>query len=62
MMPFKEFIEKDSPLVEGRKEILNEIPTSELSEVIADFESEGAKVSTKKGHSGNWTVIAVFKD
>ncbi len=49
-------------LGEGRKEILNDIPTSDLSQVIADFESEGAKVSTKQESDGNWTLIAVFKD
>jgi hypothetical protein len=47
---------------EGRKEILKGIPTDDLSQVIADFESEGAKVSTKQESDGNWTLIAVFED
>ena len=49
-------------LGEGRKEILNGIPTGDLSQVIADFESEGAKVSTTQERDGNWTLIAVFKE
>ena len=52
----------ESTLGEGRKEILTGIPTSDLSQVIADFESEGAKVSTKQETDGNWTLIAVFND
>nr|VFJ96797.1 MAG: hypothetical protein BECKLFY1418A_GA0070994_106312 [Candidatus Kentron sp. LFY] len=45
-----------------RKEILNGIPTSDLSDVIADFESEGAKVSVKQERSGNWTLSAIFEN
>nr|VFK15033.1 MAG: hypothetical protein BECKLPF1236A_GA0070988_101193 [Candidatus Kentron sp. LPFa]VFK30842.1 MAG: hypothetical protein BECKLPF1236C_GA0070990_101212 [Candidatus Kentron sp. LPFa] len=44
-----------------RKEILNGIPTSDLSDVIADFESEGAKVSTRQERSDNWTLTAIFE-
>nr|VFK78729.1 MAG: hypothetical protein BECKSD772D_GA0070982_102314 [Candidatus Kentron sp. SD] len=44
-----------------RKEILNGIPTSDLSDVIADFESEGAKISTEQERSGKWTLMAIFE-
>nr|VFK24227.1 MAG: hypothetical protein BECKMB1821G_GA0114241_100766 [Candidatus Kentron sp. MB]VFK30600.1 MAG: hypothetical protein BECKMB1821I_GA0114274_101649 [Candidatus Kentron sp. MB]VFK75316.1 MAG: hypothetical protein BECKMB1821H_GA0114242_101948 [Candidatus Kentron sp. MB] len=44
-----------------RKEILNDIPTSDLSDVIADFESEGAKVDIRQERHGNWVLIAIFE-
>jgi hypothetical protein len=58
------FMKKPSEpnLGEGRKEILTGIPTTDLSQVIADFESEGAKVSTKQESDGNWTLVAIFND
>jgi len=43
-----------------RKEVLTDIPTSDLSLVISDFESEGAKVETIKQTDGNWTIEALF--
>lgn len=46
---------------EGRREILKCIPTSELSKVIADFESEGAKVDTTQDADGTWTLVATFR-
>ena len=46
----------------GRKEVLTDIPTSDLSQVISDFESEGAKVKTVKQDEGHWIVEAVFLD
>jgi len=44
----------------GRKEVLTGIPVSDLSQVISDFESEGAKVNTLKQDDGSWTVEALF--
>lgn len=45
-----------------RKEELRDIPESELQEVVKDFESEGATVTTVKQPNGLWTVIATFPD
>nr|VFK44436.1 MAG: hypothetical protein BECKTC1821E_GA0114239_103513 [Candidatus Kentron sp. TC]VFK58012.1 MAG: hypothetical protein BECKTC1821F_GA0114240_102130 [Candidatus Kentron sp. TC] len=44
-----------------RKEILNDIPTNDLSSVIADFESEGATVSTEQKRNGRWSLTAIFE-
>ena len=44
-----------------RTEVLNKVPADRLSQVVADFESEGAKVTTKK-ENGTFTVTAVFPD
>nr|VFK44891.1 MAG: hypothetical protein BECKTC1821D_GA0114238_102228 [Candidatus Kentron sp. TC] len=52
-------IEKHGKML--RKEILNDIPTSDLSSVIADFESEGATVSTEQKRNGRWSLTAIFE-
>jgi hypothetical protein len=44
-----------------RKEILTDIPTEALSEVISDFESEGAELITEQQSDGKWKLEAVFK-
>ena len=46
---------------EGRQEILKGVPTNELSNVIGDFESEGAKVDTTQERDGTWTLVATFR-
>lgn len=46
----------------ARVEELNDIPPSEVDEVISDYESEGAEVEKIKQSNGNWTVRAVFQD
>lgn len=43
-----------------RVEELNNIPPSEVDEVVADFQSEGADVEKIKQPDGNWTVKATF--
>nr|VFK15912.1 MAG: hypothetical protein BECKLPF1236B_GA0070989_10864 [Candidatus Kentron sp. LPFa] len=45
-----------------REEILTGIPKSDLLEVVADFRSENAQVSTKQGPDGNWTLTAIFEN
>lgn len=44
----------------SRVEELTDIPTEELQDVIADYESEGAQVETIKQPNGKWTVKATF--
>ena len=50
----------EASVKEGRKEILTGIPTSDLSQVIEDFVSEGAKVETNQEPDGSWTLTALF--
>lgn len=41
-------------------EELTDVPTSDLDELVEDFESEGATVETTKQPNGKWTVRATF--
>ncbi len=41
--------------------ILENVPDSDVDEVVADFESEGATV-TKEKENGTWKVTATFPD
>ncbi len=41
-----------------RTETLTGISDSELDEVVADFESEGATVTKERQSDGTWTVTA----
>jgi hypothetical protein len=45
-----------------RIEELEGIPSSDVEEVISDFESEGAQVEKILQEDGNWTVRARFPD
>ena len=45
-----------------RVEELEGIPSSDVDEVVSDFESEGAKVEKSKQADGNWTVKATFQE
>jgi hypothetical protein len=38
--------------------VLTDIPTSEVDEVVSDFESEGCTVTKEKQNNGLWTVRA----
>lgn len=40
---------------------LENVPDSDVDEVVADFESEGATVKKEK-ENGTWKVIATFPD
>jgi len=44
----------------ARTEVLTDIPSDEVEQVVADFESEGAKVQQIKQADGNWTIRATF--
>ena len=59
MKPMKR---SDGSSGDERQEILRGIPTTELSKVVGDFESEGADVNTEKDRDGTWTVTATFKN
>lgn len=37
---------------------LNDIPGSDVDEVIRDFESEGCTATKTQQPDGNWTVVA----
>lgn len=41
-------------------EELKNVPPGEVEQVVADFESEGAKVQKIEQADGNWTVRATF--
>lgn len=43
-------------------ERLRNVPEADLPEVVEDFESEGATVSTELQPDGRWTVSATFPD
>lgn len=45
-----------------RVEILTDVPESKRDQVVEDFQSAGAQVSTKKQADGNWVVVAVFAE
>jgi len=46
----------------SRIEELDNIPNSDIEEVISDFESEGAQVEKIPQDDGKWTVRATFPD
>ena len=41
---------------------IKDIPEEEVDQVVADFESEGAKVIKEKQPNGKWTVRATMPD
>ncbi len=45
-----------------RTETLRNVPDADLDEVVADFKSEGASVTTDRQPNGQWTVTATFPD
>ena len=45
-----------------RIEELDNIPNSDVEEVISDYESEGAQVEKIQQDDGRWTVRATFPD
>ena len=46
----------------ARTETLNKVADSEVAQVVADYESNGATVSQTKNADGTWTVVATFPD
>lgn len=45
-----------------RTEILRNVPDADLKEVVDDFKSEGATVTTDRQPDCRWTVTATFPD
>ena len=45
----------------AKQENLNNIPDSEVNEVVSDFESEGATVTKTQNPDGTWNVIAIWE-
>ena len=43
------------------KRILKNVPDEDLKVIIADFQSEGAKVNAHPQPDGTWTIEAVFE-
>ena len=43
----------------ARQEVLTNVPDSDVDQVVADFESEGATVEREK-ENGTWKVTATF--
>ncbi len=61
MQPVKHIVTENNALANyPHKEVLTDIPSSDLSQVIIDFESEGAKVNPIQQSSGKWAVEALF--
>jgi len=46
----------------SRVEELNDIPSSEVDEVVSDYQSEGAEVEKVEQPDGGWTVRAIFQE
>jgi hypothetical protein len=44
-----------------RQEVLTGVPDSDVDQVVADFESEGATVERER-ENGTWKVTATFPD
>ncbi|GAA0852308.1 hypothetical protein [Aliiglaciecola litoralis] len=44
----------------ARTEELTDIPTSDVDQVIEDYESEGAQVEKIQQPNGKWTIKATF--
>lgn len=42
--------------------VLTDVPDDQVDSVVADFESEGAKVQRTRQKNGKWTVTAYFPD
>ena len=40
---------------------LTDVPDAEVTQVVADFKSEGATVAKTKQENGMWTVVATFR-
>ena len=45
----------------ARQEILNNIPDSEVDEIVSGFESDGATVTKDKNPDGTWNVTAIWE-
>lgn len=45
-----------------RTETLRNVPDASLAEVVEDFKSDGASVTTDRQPDGRWTVTATFSD
>lgn len=45
-----------------RTETLENVPDSEVNEVVSDFQSEGATVVKNQNADGTWTVTATIPD
>ena len=46
----------------NRKEVLRDVPESDVDEVVGDYESEGATVEKKRQANGLWKVTVTFDD
>jgi hypothetical protein len=43
-----------------RTETLNDVPDSEVEQVVQDYKDEGATVTKTRNPDGTWTVTATF--
>ncbi len=43
------------------KRILKDVPDEDLKVIVADFQSEGAKVQAHPQPDGKWTIEAIFE-